>query len=122
MAPARQGGASYLEPAARPRPRLISEGLRGRTLAPAVPPDSAEARLLPGEGVAPAATHRRGAGQELGVGPPVQRSGGRRLSLAAPGDRVRWWRGVRVPRGFRGRPERPRRGRAVPHGPRRGLR
>src|SRR5881396_1104345 len=116
MAPARQGGASYLEPAARPRPRLIGEGLRGRTLAPAVPPDPAEARLLPGEGVAQAAAHRRGAGQELGVGPPVQRSGGRRLSLAAAGDRGAWGRRVGVPRGFRGRLERPRHRRVIPQG------
>src|SRR5438552_17135722 len=122
MAPARQGGASYVEPAARPRPRLIREGLRGGTLAPAIPPDSAEARLLPGESVAQVAAHRRGAGQELGVGPPVQRSGGRRLSLAAAGDRGRWRRRVPVPWGFRGRPERSRRGRVVPQGPHGGLR
>src|SRR6266498_610317 len=98
MAPERQAGASYLEPAARPRARLIREGFRGRTLAPAVPPDSAEARLLPGEGVAKAAAHRRSAGQELGVGPPVQRSDGRRLSLAAAGTRGGWGRRVGVAR------------------------
>src|SRR2546427_5073007 len=36
-----------------------------------------------------APAHRRRAGQELGVGPPVQRSSTRRLSLAAGGDRDR---------------------------------
>src|SRR5256885_11057524 len=70
-----------------PPPPSDVQGHSDRTLAPAVPSDSAEARLLPGEGVAQAAAHRRGAGQELGVGPPAHRSGGRRLSLAAPGDR-----------------------------------
>src|SRR2546427_5224024 len=45
-------------------------------------PHPAEARLLPGEGVAQAATHRRRARQELRVGPPLQRSGGRGLPLA----------------------------------------
>src|SRR5437899_12590426 len=46
-------------------------------------------RLLPGEGVAQAATHRRRARQELRLGPPLQRSGGRGLPLAAPGNRGR---------------------------------
>src|SRR5438309_7742516 len=105
-----------------PPPPSDVQGHSDRTLAPPVPPDTAEARLLPGEGVAPAAAHRCGAGQELGVGPPVQRSGGRRLSLAAAGDRGRRWGGVGVPRGFRGRLERSRRRRTVPQGPRRGLR
>src|SRR5437899_7883088 len=100
-----------------PPPPSDVQGHSDRTLAPAVPPDSAEARLLPGEGVAQATTHRRGAGQERGVGAPVQRSGGRRLSLAAAGDRGRRWGGVSVPWGFRGRPERWRRGRIVPQGP-----
>src|SRR5216117_3821309 len=88
------------------------------TLAATVSPHPAEARLLPGEGVAQAATHRRRARQELRLGPPLQRSGGRGLPLAAPGNRGRRGRGVGVPGGLRGRPERPRRRGAVPPGSR----
>src|SRR5213075_2748064 len=44
-----------------PPPPSDVQGHSDRTLAPAVPPDSAEARLLPGEGVAQAAAHRGGA-------------------------------------------------------------
>ena len=95
---------------------------RWQPLAAADSPAAAQARLFPGEGVAPAADHRRGRGEERGLRTALRRADAGGLRVAPARDHRRRGRGCGVRGQAHRRPLRRGGARAVQSRSRRGLR